>query len=279
MTSYKSISSIVLLSATLLGVSNANASIIASPATIIHEVNVNFDTADELRPTVDDFRDILGPLNANAPVNGDPNGRRQIDWDAAPDSISDPNPFPGDFFNGDSAPRARGIEFRETGDTTGFELSATEASGIDPLFGLPTDFQAFSAERIFRQVGGDTFDVLFFDPADQSTPALSSGLGVVFLDVEVPDIASMIFYDQYDNVLAERDVATGNDIGFSFLGLIFDAPTIARVSFTLGGGNVAMDDFIFGEPIAINEVPVPATALLFMLGVAGVTARRVFKTH
>lgn len=270
MKSYKTLLFLTSLASTMLSVNYANASVVS----IIHDVNVNFDTADELRPTVDEFRDILGPLNANVPSNENPNGRRQINWDAAPDRISDPNPFPGDFFNGDSAPRARGIEFRETGSTTGFELSATEASGVDPLFGLPTDFQAFSQERIFRQVGGDTFDVLFFDPFDQTTPALSRGLGVVFLDVEPLDFAFLTFYDQFNNILAEREVAAGNDIGFSFTGLIFDVPSIAKVSFELGGGNVAMDDFIFGEPTAIAEVSAPATGMLLLSGLGLLFVRR-----
>ncbi|WP_395341748.1 PEP-CTERM sorting domain-containing protein [Ningiella sp. W23] len=277
MTAYKSIKSILLASTAILFVNTSHAALIGDTPNIIFDNTVNFDTPDELRPTVDAFRDILGPLNANAPVNGDPNGRRQINWDAAPDAISDPNPFPGDFFNGDSAPRARGIEFRETGDTTGFELSATEDSGTAPLFGLPTDFQAFSQERIFRQVGGDTFDVLFFDPSDQTTPALTSGLGVVFTDVELFDTAFMVFYDQFNNILAERNVAPGNDIGLSFLGLAFDAPIISRVSFTVGGGNVAMDDFIFGEPIAIAEVPVPATVSLLLAGIALSFGRKKFQ--
>jgi hypothetical protein len=270
MKSCKKLCLVASLASTLFGVNCAHASVIS----LIHEVNVNFDTAEALLPTVDEFRDLLGPLNANVPSNENPNGRRQINWDAAPDRISDPNPFPGDFFNGDSAPRARGIEFRETGSTTGFELSATEASGVDPLFGLPTDFQAFSQERIFRQVGGDTFDVLFFDPFDQTTPALSRGLGVVFLDVEPLDFAFLTFYDQFNNVLAEREVAAGNDIGFSFTGLIFDVPSIAKVSFELGGGNVAMDDFIFGEPTAIAEVSAPATSILLFSGLGLLLMRR-----
>ena len=243
-------------------------------ATIVGDFSVNFDTAAELRPTVDQFRTELGENNGNAPVNADPNGRRQIDWDAAPDGISDPNPFPGDFFNGDAAPRARGIEFREGEGVDGFELSATEASGEEPLFGLPKDFQAFSPERIFRTTSDGTFDVLFFDPFDQVTPALSRGLGVVFLDVEEPDIASMVFYDAFDNILDERDVATGNDIGFSFEGLIFDEAVIARVSITTGGGNVAMDDFIFGEPVPVSAVPLPAGGLLLLTGLAGLFLRR-----
>jgi hypothetical protein len=53
--------------------------------------------AADIQDTVDNYRNALGPNNGNAPVNGDPLGRRQIDWDALPDALSDPTLFPGDF--------------------------------------------------------------------------------------------------------------------------------------------------------------------------------------
>lgn len=257
-------------------------------AAIQSDVSVNFDTAAELQSTVDQFRDDLGANNGNAPVNGDPNGRRQIDWDGAPDAISDPNPFPGDFFNFNAFPRARGIEFQETGDTTGFELSATEASGTPPVFGQPNDFVPFSPERLFTPVGGNTFDVHFFDPADQITPALSRGLGVVFSDVEEANITSMTFYDIDNNVLAKRYAKTGKNQSLSFLGVIFDEAVIASVSFEVGssifdgdgfldpGDKVVMDDFIFGEPVPIDlaPVPLPAGAVLLLTGLAALGWRR-----
>ena len=225
-----------------------------------------------LAPTVDAFRDALGPLNANAPVNN-AGGRRQINWDAAPDAVSDPNEFPGDFFNADVAPRARGIEFQATGATTGFELSATAASGEPPLFGLPRDFQFFSPERIFRPVGGDTFDVLFFDPRSPEGVATTTGLGVVFTDVELAGEASMSFFDIDGGLLFQQDVATAGDIELSFLGVIFDSPLVAKVSIVSGaGGNTAMDDFIFGEPTPVAPVPLPAAAWMLLAGLGGLAA-------
>ncbi|MEL6125413.1 MAG: VPLPA-CTERM sorting domain-containing protein [Pseudomonadota bacterium] len=260
---------LALLTAAVLSFSYSP--VIAAP--VIFEING--DLAEDIAPTVDAFREALGPNNGNNPVNADPNGRRQINWDAAPDGISDPNPFPGDFFNFDAFPRARGIEFQETGSTTGFELSATEASGEEPLFGLSTDFAAFSPERIFRPVNGRTFDVLFFDPAKQENPALSRGLGVVFLDVEKEGSSKMDFYDINDNLLLSRTVLTGNDVGFSFLGAVFDSPIVAKVSITagIGGDNVAMDDFIFGEPVPA-PVPLPASVALLGMGIGALAVAR-----
>ncbi len=233
-----------------------------------------------IQPEVDLFRAALGDLNPNEPQNFN-GGRRQINWDAAPGAISDPNLFPGDFFNGSAAPRARGIEFQATGDTTGFELSSDPADNgpgqpAAPLFGLPTDFQFFSPSRIFRPVDGFTFDVLFFDPFDQTTPAATTGLGVVFTDVEAPGEAVMDFYDIGGALLASLDVPTAGDTDLSFLGLLFDDPIIGRVSITAGapGQNVAMDDFIFGEP---TPVPLPASALLFVAGFGALASRGGFR--
>ena len=246
--------------------------LVTAAQSIVTDVNVSAGSVGALTPIVQTFRDALGDLNPNDPVNGDPHGRRQINWDAAPDFIADPNVFPGDFFNFNQAPRARGIEFSPVGSTSAFALSATAASGQGVNFGSP-DFLPFSPERIFAPVDGTTFDVKFFDPADPDEPATSRGLGVVFVDVDSLGSATMIFFDVEDKVLATRLVSTGN---FSFTGLIFNEAVVAKVRITSGNGHflaansangtttvgpvyianvdeVAMDDFIFGEPIPIKE--------------------------
>lgn len=257
----------------------------ASPAATIFSA-AGADAA-AIQPTVDGFRAALGDLNPNEPANFS-GGRRQIDWDAAPDAVSDPNPFPGNFFNADFAPRARGIEFRETGDTTGFLLSSTEASGQPVTFGF--DFEVFSEERLFSPVGGTTFDVLFFDPANPENAALSSGLGVVFSDVGLDDSVTMSFFD-IDGVLLAEESAQAFDGGLSFLGIVFDDPIVASISFDVGNNRflvengvfdgdgddaVVMDDFIFGEPTPVAPVPLPPAVLLLAttLFASGLTLRR-----
>ncbi len=236
------------------------------------------DDAIGLAPGVENFRNALGVLNANDPVNGDPNGRRQINWDAAPDAVSDPNFFPGDFFNFNATPRARGIEFREVGSTTAFQLSSTEASGEPITFGFD-GFNAFSPERLFAPINGDTFDVKFFDPADNGQPALSRGLGVVFNDVEETGMTTMSFYSASGGLLYTESVDTSNNGGFSFLGTFFDEPVVARVQITLGGqlnadgsisgaDSVVMDDFIFGEPIPVLVGDINGDNVVNLLDVA-----------
>ncbi len=259
----------------------------AMTATLTTQTNFNAKNAAGLQPVVDEFREALGANNGNNPVNADPNGRRQINWDAAPDAISDPNPFPGDFFNGDAVPRARGIEFEATGDTTGFQLSSTEASGEPVAFGFEDDFVPFSPERMFTPVGGNTFQVNFFNPADQVTPALSRGLGVVFNDVEVDNLTEMTLYDITGEVLASEYVLAGENGGLSFLGFIFEEAVIAYAEITVGdlyfdgknfvgGGKdaVVMDDFIFGEPVPAAVVPVPGSLPLMAAGMAGLVVLR-----
>lgn len=251
------------------------------------------DTA-ELTPLVQDFRDTLGVNNGNAPVNAGPDGFRSINWDAAPDAVSDPNAFPGDFFNADFAPRARGIEFKETGDTTGFLLSSTEASGQPTAFGFERFLPTFSPERLFSPIGGTTFDVFFYDPANPTQQATTKGLGVVFSGLDFDDTASMSFFDIAGNLLFEQFAQGNDDDDLSFLGAIFDEPEVAYVSIaggnrflegngSFGGGigdGFVMDDFIFGEPIPVGNgvapVPLPAPAALlgFALVALGAMRRR-----
>ena len=244
-----------------------------------------------LTPLVEDFRNALGPNNGNAPVNAGPDGHRSINWDAAPDAVSDPEAFPGDFFNADFAPRARGIEFKETGDTTGFLLSATEASGQKPAFGFEAFLPTFSPERLFAPVGGTTFDVFFYNPANPEERATTKGLGVVFSGLDFDDTASMRYFDEYGNLLGMEYAQGNEDDDLSFLGLIFDEPIVSYVSIAggnrflqsngrFGGGNgdgFAMDDFIFGEPIpagGVAAVPVPLPAAMLGFGVIALMGLR-----
>lgn len=252
-------------------------------ATAVEAAPVTITASGDITGAVDAYRGLLGQLNPFTPENFT-GGRRQIDWDAAPDAISDPNAFPGDFFNGDAAPRARGIEFRETGTTTGFKLSSTAASGTPVEFGLDDQFSTFSPERLFAPVGGTTFDVLFFDPVDQTTPATTRGLGVVFTDVEIAGLTTMTYFDVDGNELGTFEAPTSDNAALSFLGVVFDDPDVAKVSIMAGltpidgvlgepSELVAMDDFIFGE---MTPVPLPASVLLLGAGVAGLAGFKRF---
>ncbi len=235
---------------------------IAMPSSIVEATGA--DTAS-IQASVDNFRNSLGSLNANSPGSLF-SGRREINWDAAPDSVSAPNVFPSDFFNAPVFPRARGVEFSTPG--TGFELSATTASGVAPLFGnqnanYATSFATFSAERLFAPLGSNVTVVKFFVPGT-SLPAAVAGFGAVFTDVDTA-ATTMEFFDQEGNVLATRNaLATTGDASLSFLGFKFDSAVIAEVRITAGNSPlgpdddngasdvVVIDDLIFSEPVLIS---------------------------
>ncbi len=243
--------------------------------------------------TVDDFRNALGALNPNNPENF-VGGRRQINWDAAPDAVSDPNLFPGDFFNADFSPRARGIEFSTPGN--GFLLSSNAGTAAPPRFGFPNDFIPFSEQRMFSPIGSNMTFVDFFDPANPDEQAASTGLGIVFNDVELAGATTLELFDLDGNSLFAGEVLTSPNGGLSFLGVVFDAgELIGSAKVTTGsstllsngtfmppasgpGDGVVMDDFIFGEPIPLNTLAIPEPSSLALLGSGifclGVTALR-----
>jgi hypothetical protein len=249
----------------------------ASQAAIVNIFEDTGDAATDIQQTVDDFRSALGDNNGNLPVNADPNGRRQINWDGIPDGFSDPNLLPGDFFNANIPGRARGIEFEATGDTTGFMVSSTEASGQPPAFGFESALPVFSEERLFASVGGSSFDILFYDPLNQTTQATVRGFGAVFSGLQLASPVQLEFFNIANELIATLDpIGTSSGDGLSFFGALFDAPEIAKVSvvgdtrFLVENGNFggpvgdgfAFDDFIFGEPIPVGQVEVSAPASL-----------------
>jgi len=221
--------------------------------------------ADDIADTVDAFRDALGDLNRPEPGSVG-TGRRQIDWDAAPDAVSAPNDFPGDFFNFPAFPRARGVVFTTPGWS--FQLSATDASGagvefsnIDPSY--DSLFATFSPERLFTPIGSNIVDVHFRIPGEDR-PAVSTGFGAVFSDVDTARQTSLTFYGLDDEMLGTYFVPSApiDNESLSFLGVKFDEAVVTRVRIVNGdtaleagvteswpaNDLVVMDDFIFGEP-------------------------------
>ena len=242
------------------------------------------DDPSAIQNTVDDFRNALGALNPFTPV-AFADGRRQIDWDAAPAAVSSPNPFPGDFFNFNANPRARGIEFSTPG--TGFALSEDVDDGTEVRFAdlNPTyeeEFQAFSEERLFTPRGSNVTRVDFFSPVDQTTPALTDGLGIVFADVDLEDTTTIEYYGAGGTLLLSQSVEAA-DKGLSFAGVTFDSNLLSYAIITTGNFDigptdgafgydvVVMDDFVFGEPIGVPE---PTTAALGLGGIAVTLATR-----
>lgn len=226
-----------------------------------------------IQATVDAFRASLGANNGNA-VGSQGAGRREINWDgggaAAPATM---------FGNPMTTFAFRGNVFTTPG--AGFEISGQptpEFGDINPTY--PDIFQPFSGARIFAPRDSTVTDVHFNIPGSAGQRARTNAFGVVFLDVDAPFVSRVQFFDLADNLLASIN-APEFDNGLSFVGLRFDSAVLGRVRIVngsvplgpndgAGGGDVvALDDFIFGEPLAVPE---PATWAMMLLGFGGMGA-------
>ena len=233
-----------------------------------------------LQATVDAFRASLGALNPNV-AGSFGSGRREINWDGVPDAFAAPNNLPANFFNANSP---RGAVFATPG--SGFQVSANASNPTStPIeFGnldatLPGQFGVFSPQRLFTAIGSTITDISFFIPGS-GVAATVSAFGSVFTDVDAVNTTSLELFSPSNVSLGVffAPTSAGNE-GLSFVGVRFTSEQIGRVRITsgnvaLGGGAgdaVAMDDFIYAEPI-----PEPQTQALMLsgLGVLALLARR-----
>lgn len=257
---------------------------VALTATATQAAFTTFEAAGadpaSITPTRDAFRTAVGGGTV-AGANGSFGGiRREINWDGVPNTLADPNALPANFFNTTSP---RGVLLSTPG--TGFLVSANAGQGAPVLFGFPSDFQTFSAQRLFTAVNSNITDVLFFLPGTL-TPAVTSAFGVIFTDAEVAGLTRIEFFDQANTLLYSRDALVAGNQGLSFVGAVANAgEKISRVRITsglntivsngvLGNPNddvVAMDDFLYAEPALVPE---PASLLLMGLGLLASRAPR-----
>lgn len=191
-------------------------------------------------------------------------GFRAINWDGVPSGLSDPNPFPANFFNVNSP---RGMVLSTPG--TGFEVSASGFGSVNATY--PSNLPAFSPIRIFSPIGSNTTDVTFYLPGTATQTGVR-GFGAIFLDVESPNTSSIGYFDAEGHNLATLFAPTGSNSQAEFLGALFDPEMAAKVRITSGtaalGPNegaadiVALDDFAYAEPGALPPTPTtnPPTA-------------------
>jgi hypothetical protein len=240
----------------------------------VHELAQVFRAAGNITPTVVAYQASLGNLNANTP-GSQPGGRREINWDAVPPDTTNTNDFPADFFNQVRVGRARGAVFSTPG--TGFRVSDNNFADLNPEFG--NEFNFFSPIRTFAAVGSSAMTVQFFVPGSR-TAATSTGFGVVFSDVDRVGSAAIQLFDARGASLG-RYSAPPSPGGLSFVGVTFPTAVVARVEILSGHGAVAvgatdiddrdhepatdlviMDDFIYGEPRVVSDVPESVSAAL-----------------
>ncbi|HJT81609.1 MAG TPA: hypothetical protein VJ719_10460 [Chthoniobacterales bacterium] len=220
----------------------------------------------DIQATVDQFRtDISAGGGVNAPGTGPfATGRREINWDGVPDTVADPNLFPADFFNNNSK---RGLVLSTAGTSLYVSADNSNPTSTPVRFGsvnpnYVTNFQTFSAERLFTALGSNVVDVSFFEPVNPTAEATTNGFGAVFTDVEIAGSTTIEYFDAQGQSLGVFAVPVSPNGGLSFLGVSFDAgEQISGVRITsgntvLGPTNndtpsadvVVMDDFIYGEP-------------------------------
>jgi hypothetical protein len=235
-------------------------------------------TAGDIQATVDAFRAVLGTNNANAPgpLAG---GRREINWDGGGSLLATVSPTPFTGFQD-----IRGANLTTPG--TGFIQAPPD--GLAAQFGnvgYGASFAPFSAARLFTPIGSNITDVTFSVPGSSGgTPAFVSGFGAVFSDVDMGD-TTIAFFGPGGALLTTLAVsAFSGSQTFSFLGVLFDAgEQIEHVRITTGNAPlgpsdvpgeidvVAMDDFLYSEPVAVPE---PASIALLAGGLAAVAATR-----
>jgi hypothetical protein len=209
---------------------------------------------------VDLFRALLGGPNNNGTPGQQSTGHREINWDGVPAAVTNVPTFPKNFFNVNSP---RGLVYDAT--TPGLEVSDQSFIDLNPAYN--GQFAPFSGHKTFSPIGGNETDLRFF-VAGSNRPAAVHGIGIVFVDVDIAGSTTMTLLDANDNVLGRFTAPVRTDRrGSSFLGVAFHDPIIARVHIVAGdaalsatevdvsnGGQhdlVVMDDFLYGEPIAL----------------------------
>jgi hypothetical protein len=207
--------------------------------------------AAALQATVDEFREAVGPLNAPGVASANPRGRREINWDGVPDGD-----FAFDFFN-KTSPRGMVLSSADRA-IEGFRVGSGEQLGYARV-------KSFSGAKVFVTTGTNTYDCDFFVPGTERRGPVSA-FGAVFANVALP-FSTWIEFFGTDGGSLGRYYVRPNAGGLSFAGVVFENKIIAKVRVSPGtailgeldepsitGRNlVAMDDFIFGEPLGASE--------------------------
>jgi hypothetical protein len=225
-------------------------------------------SAASIQSTVDQFRAALGTVN-NPNNSGQVSGRREINWDGGSPTNA------ATTLSG--TPLTAFLNTRGANITTrGSGFVQAPPSGLADTFGnssYATIFRAFSPLRLFSPIGSNVTEVEFSVPGSNgSTPAISTGFGVVFTDVDSPDgsaprdrtgnrhASTLIeYYGTHGQLLFTSNApASPGDGNLSFIGVVFGDARVARVKIIAGdvapGPNddrkdiVMMDDFLYGEP-------------------------------
>jgi hypothetical protein len=217
----------------------------------------------DINPALNEFRELLGGQLNVAP--GATGGRREINWDAVPDLLTNNNLFPGNFFGSfdPTLPNGRKRGLISTTPGAGFRISDQDFLEVKASYA--DQFNAFSPKKTFV-ADGSTITDNFFKVPGTNTDATVQGFGVVFSDVNNASSTSLEFFSGDRSLGSFKVPNNGNNNpgGFSFLGVYFPNEKVTRVriysgsaplsptqdDLSDGGGEdlVIMDDFIYSEP-------------------------------
>jgi len=210
----------------------------------------------DIATKVADFRTLLGDPANGGTAGQQPAGRREVNWDGAgARPFNNQNGFPVDFFNNNVK---AGLVYE--GAT--FRNDSTSFAEINPTYA--DDFKPFSPKVMFSAIDSHVIDALF-RVAGAQTPAVVTGFGVVFSDVDLDNTSSVELFDKNGTSLGRYFAPRRSDPnGLSFVGVKYDAAVVARVKITCGNGTlgagvndvthggaldlVVVDNVIYGEP-------------------------------
>lgn len=212
------------------------------------------EASGDLTGALTEFRAVLGEPANGAGDGPQAAGRREIRWDGVPADQSNNDAFPADFF------RNNGLI--TTTDGIGTRVSDNDFGDINPDYA--EQFESFSKVKTFMASGSTRMTLTFRVPGTD-TQALTSGVGIVFSDVDRAGAAYMTLYTEDNTDLGTYTAPVRTDAaGHSFVGVAYDRPLVARVEVfageaalaaatddvTDGGAHdlVVTDDFLFGEP-------------------------------
>lgn len=228
---------------------------VSIPATPVPTV---VSASGDITAKVAEFRTLLGDPANGGTAGEQPAGRREISWDGAgANPFNNRNDFPAAFFNTNVK---SGAVFTTPG--TGFRNDSLRFAEINPTYAA--QFSEFSPTKIFSPIGSNVMDVEF-QVAGQPTPALVTGFGAVFSDVDDAAATSIEFFDGNGQSLGVYSAPVRSDAaGLSFVGARYSTAIVARVRLTFGNGVlgaatndisaggavdlVVADNFIYGEP-------------------------------
>jgi uncharacterized protein (TIGR03437 family) len=223
------------------------------------------------------FRAAIGGADNSTVAGPQASGRREINWDAVR--------LDGTDFNNVTTPivagKITGIpvnRFQARGARFDTVLAVANDGFVSANAGVAGQFPFFSTANTFAPFNGSKHTVDFVQ-AGTTIPAATRGFGAIFLDVELANTSSIEYFNGTVS-LGKFFVPVGQNGQPEFMGVLFGSAVVTRVVITTGTAQifnfsngqvtagtsesatndlVALDDFIYGEPL-LNSTSVSSAS-------------------